>query len=320
MRLDLGHTRPNAVFSALFGAAVFVVFSALLAAGCYNPVIGEGDFLCGPGDSCPVGWRCEPSNKRCHRMLTTDAASMSDRPVQSTDTAPQVDTAPMTCNRGLSCSAGAAAGAVCDPVCQSGCSCDKKCTFTGSQVTCATTPSGAKQANEECNPNNDNCAPGLLCTAENEPACGAHCYRACRVDADCGANARCTDALGDATGTRELSRICSPRIEMCNPVGLQAACANAGPSNRPFPTFACYLLDHTVDESVVCRCAGTIDAGMPCSARGSCKPGLECLAGLGADAALRCRRLCSLAGAGVGCQLGNVCRPIGASTRVGACL
>ncbi|HEY0711015.1 MAG TPA: hypothetical protein VGG33_29700 [Polyangia bacterium] len=287
----------------------------ILVGSCYNPVIGEGDFLCGPGDSCPVGWRCDQADKRCRRALTTDAAATADRPPVS-----QPDTAPMMCMRGLTCSAGATAGAVCDPVCQSGCSCDKKCSFTGAQVACVTTPPGAKQAYEECNPGNDNCAPGLLCTAENETACGAHCYRACRVDADCGPNARCTDALGDATGTRVLSKICSPRIENCNPVGLQAACMNAGPGNRPLPTFGCYMLDHTVDEATVCRCAGTLDAGVACSARGSCKPGLECLAGFGADAATRCRRLCSLTGVGVACQLGNTCRPIGPSTRVGACL
>jgi|GEM_PF-2458623 len=48
----------------------FVVIVMLSLAGCYNPQIGEGKFLCGPANSCPAGFSCASDN-RCYRMAPT---------------------------------------------------------------------------------------------------------------------------------------------------------------------------------------------------------------------------------------------------------
>jgi hypothetical protein len=305
-----------------------IPFAALLAAlavttlglACYNPKVGEGDFLCGSQGACPSGWKCGPDS-RCYRSVTTFDANPPDtvRPDLGSD----LPTAPpdaQICMRGLTCSAGAPAGRTCDLVCQTGCGCADRCTVAGSEVLCRPITAQPTPLSGSCSPDNDTCGPGAICAPEaNFEICGAHCARACRVDADCGRTARCTEGLVDPKDNL-LTRFCGPPIEGCNPVGSGG---NPPPcldqQSRPSPGFACYLLDAGKEDSAVCDCAGSLKLGDPCQSKRQCAPGLECLpAGPVGD--LRCRQLCTLGVAGgLACPVG-VCRALGTSQKIGVCL
>jgi hypothetical protein len=301
--------------SSLFGLLLLLV----AASGCYNPQIGEGAFVCGTQGACPNGWRCGPDN-RCYRSVSAFDANPSDRPAFETrpETAPPpppVD-AGMMCSRGLTCSPGAPSGRICDLVCQTGCGCNDRCTVAGSSVLCRPLTPRPTELHERCSPENDTCGAGAICAPEARfDACGAHCYRACRVDADCGTDSRCTEGLVTPNDT-VLTKFCGPRIETCNPVGARPACNDQG--RRPAPNFGCYLLDAGREDSAVCDCAGTLELNAACQLKRQCAPGLECLpAGPGGD--LRCRQLCNLVLGAAACPSG-VCRALGTSTRIGVCL
>lgn len=314
-------------------APILVMLTLVGGVACYNPTIGEGDFLCGPAGECPQNWTCG-ADQRCHRLAVPSDGAPSD-------TAPPVDrTAPVDlvpdagpppppppppvdaggCNRpGISCSAGAPSNRPCDLVCQTGCPCNARCLLDRSAFVCQPIPQQPLDFFAECNPGNDLCRAGAICAVEQRPdVCRAHCYRACRVDADCGMLSRCSDQLLDGAG-QPLTRICGPRIETCNPVGARPECSNSGAGSRPFPSFGCYLVDASIDEATTCDCAGTFDLGAPCVRRHQCRPGLECLPPLGAQGPLTCRQLCNLNGQGPPCAAG-VCLPIGNGARYGACM
>jgi hypothetical protein len=300
--------------SVALGLAALVVL-----AGCYNPKINEGDFLCGPNGACPAGFKCAPDN-RCYRNVPpSDGGTDLPRDVGGGSDVIAADGG--MCQRGLSCSMGAAPNQ-CDPVCQTGCACDSKCAFVAGKPTCALLPPRPADFYESCIPAADNCRAGAVCAVEARPqACGAHCYRTCREDSDCGGTGRCTEQyLGP--NDEFLTKLCGPKIEPCNPTGAAPECTGASATNHPFPSFACYILDAGRDDAAGCDCAGTIEVGQPCSARHSCRPGAECLPD--AQGTTICRRLCTLEGSGlprVGCLGTNaLCRPIGNSTKYGACL
>jgi hypothetical protein len=323
------------------GDVIRVAALLLALAGCYKPGIGEGDFICGPSGACPSGFKCLGDN-RCYRnSQILDAAGAGGSAGASNtggsagvgntggaagggtsggpDTAPAADGS--ACFRGLTCSAGAPAGQKCDPVCQTGCGCQEKCVVANGAALCVPLPDKPADLYESCQPGMDSCRAGSLCTQENNPACSNHCYRACRADGDCGSNARCTEPYLDRSGAA-LGKVCGPKIDGCNPTGLSPECSNAGPGSRSFPTFGCYILDPGVEDSTGCDCAGPGEIGQMCEGRHSCKPGLECLATPAGD--FRCRRLCTLPGAGlgvVGCPLPTqICKPIGTSLRYGSCM
>ena len=285
-----------------------------LAAACYKPGINEGDFICGPNGACPDGFKCQTDN-RCYRNgLPADGGSSSDAPA---DTGPAMD---MMCFQGVTCSSGPPPGQICDPVCQTGCGCGMKCAAPGVPPLCTALPAKPVDFYDECTgeATGDNCRPGAVCAAETQAACGTHCYRACRGDDDCGPGSRCRDDYYSKAGAVFITKICSPRLEACSPVGPTPECSNPLLRKRPFPTFACYLFDAGKEDAAVCECAGTLDLGQLCPGRHSCKPGLECLLGPAGDQ--RCRRLCTLGGPGpsIDCAVGT-CRALGTSTRYGAC-
>jgi hypothetical protein len=299
-------------------------------ASCYKPAIGEGDFICGPNGACPVGFKCLPDN-RCYRNPSGfDAGATGGVGAGGTmgtggaggaggSTSGPPDAA--ACFAGLSCSAGAPPGQACDPVCQIGCGCQQKCVVANGPPMCVPLPEKPEDIYATCQLGMDSCRAGSLCTGESNPMCGSHCYRACRSDQDCGGVARCSETFVNLAGT-VLSKVCGQKIDGCNPTGLTPECSNAGPGSRPFPLFGCYILEPGRDDATGCDCAGTIEGGQLCEGRHSCKPGLECLEGPGGER--RCRRLCTLAGSGLGavpCALPTqTCRPIGTSERFGACI
>jgi hypothetical protein len=284
-------------------AAVTLGLAALLAVGCYKPEIPEGAFLCGAEKSCPDGFQCVGS--RCFKNKPSGDAG---------------DDAGGSCMRQeLECSASPGPSGACDPVCQSGCACGEKCVNPGAGNQCTPTLMPVQLNYDSCNPATDRCRPGSVCLPEFQDRCGAHCYRFCRVDTDCGMNARCTGEAQDPAGN-PLYRVCSAKIEPCNPTGVAPACGPGAGADRLAPAFGCYILSHMHPDETVCECAGLLPEGAPCEREYQCVPGLECLK-VGGET--RCRKLCTLEGGGVlppvVCPLGQRCMPFMNARKYGFC-
>jgi hypothetical protein len=160
---------------------------------------------------------------------------------------------------------------------------------------------------DECSPEADTCRAGAICLAETIPAaCKAHCYRYCRTDQDCGNEARCTGDIQLGTAMASY-KVCSPKIEPCNPTG-PARCGM--PAARPFPAFGCYILSSKYPDLAVCECAGSKNEGDACQFEHDCKPGFECVK-VGMEGP-RCRPLCTIGATGMlagGCRPNQTCMP-----------
>lgn len=190
----------------------------------------------------------------------------------------------------------------CDPVCQTGCGPNQRCTMGTSGPACVALPSAPNCVNAACGAA-DTCARGTICLGELQAACGAHCYRFCRDDDDCLPNARCTVGAGEGSAAFTA---CSPPIESCNPVSPGARCAQ-----KPAGTFGCYILSLAHPDLAVCDCAGTLVPGQACGGEHQCIPGSECINGV-------CRRLCDMSGV-INCVGGTTCQQIPGSTKYGFC-
>jgi hypothetical protein len=195
---------------------------------------------------------------------------------------------------------------MCDPVCQVGCGCRQRCVLAGGTPTCLSPADDPLERGARCQTSADACRPGDICLAEAEPACGAHCYRLCRRDADCAAGATCSIEIQFGAST-PAARACSPPAEACDPTG-EARCSRAG---RPLPTFGCYVMSAEAPDSAVCDCAGTARLGEACQFEHECVPGLECVRVAGIST---CRRVCRMGAAG-GCPAGMACAPLGTTDR-----
>ena len=173
------------MFDSAIGLAGLCLF-----VGCYTTNnIKNGGLLCGPNDACPDGFRClqdAPAGKHCWRNGTgPDAAGgtggssdtvggKQDGAVIKSDAAnPSVCPAPFGPFPG--CQAGAAIGvSTCDPVCQSGCACDRRCvlnTDTYASFFCEATaaaPTTFIAVQGICNgASSANCAPGSVCISDD---------------------------------------------------------------------------------------------------------------------------------------------------------
>ncbi|HXU82419.1 MAG TPA: hypothetical protein VN914_13545 [Polyangia bacterium] len=263
----------------------------LLVATCYKPDIIEGGLRCSPSFECPEGFKCNSADALCYRTGTIP-------PVGGTGGTPTGGSSGSGGAGGM-CTAGTQpygpfagctppGGMGCDVVCQSGCACNERCKLVGGNATCAAEGPTFIQHLDSCEPKDDKCRPGTICLQESpdHPACGAHCYRHCRTDADC-TNAKCTIEVqfGNSATT---NKVCSPPMDACNPFG-PARCSPS--SNRPYPTFACYVMSSSYPDIPICDCAGTTPAGSPCTYEHECEPGAECVL-LGSVRA--CRKVCKV--------------------------
>jgi hypothetical protein len=206
----------------------------------------------------------------------------------------------------------------CDPVCQARCGCGERCTLEGGAAVCRNQAGPFQALGQTCDPKADVCRPGTICLQESldHPACGAHCYRHCRADADCAGGAKCAIEVQFGVSTT-TSRVCTAPAEGCDPYGA-ARCLNVG--QRPYPTFGCYLMSSDQTNLTICDCAGTVAIGMACTYQHQCVPGAECV--LDGNARL-CRKVCSVELV-VGpnpapCALNQVCTPFPGSTKYGYC-
>jgi hypothetical protein len=167
-------------------------------------------------------------------------------------------------------------GGLCDPYCQTGCECPKKCSVnTAGAATCNAIAGGQQrtllqpcQVQEAGTANQiDQCAPGLVCLADS---CGSgggtgRCYQFCRNDGEC-TNAPCSVALGGGF------KVCDVPYDDCVPLPSSANTGCMGAA------LGCYL--STSDPSkTICDCEFPPGRGQMdlCTYSRECHVGLVCV-------------------------------------------
>jgi hypothetical protein len=303
------------------GALLLALAILLGAAGCYRPSLKDGGLACSKTSLlCPEGYSCIDGH--CYRGdaavdRTPDAPS--DRmggggaDGATTDGAPDGDAnacqprqAPAGCTP--------QAGLVCDPVCQTGCCTNQKCTAVnrgdGDSSTAAldcARGSWLRDVGETCDVanagtelRNDNCLPGMLCVAGDAEKI---CMKLCRNDGDCTGGARCESRQIERSG-KYLASVCGLPTAACNPADLVAT--TGCPAG-----LTCYLLRTSTGDRTVCDISsGDGGNGMSCTFPYDCLPGWTCpQVGPGAG---RCQPVCSHDGtAPAGCPIGLTCQTTG---------
>jgi hypothetical protein len=306
-----------------------MLLSVALGGGCYSTSkIKNGGLLCGTGDSCPDGFVCLHDTQvgqlgHCWRKGTGPADAGPGPDATASDAAGGACTlANATAPYGpfANCTSQQYPKSSCDPVCQSGCPCQRRCVLDNSSYDSflceGSTPSSSFIPDlGSCNdPNSTRCSPGSLCVADN--VCPYLCYKTCRADSDCASTSRCTaNTIVDKAGSSmDNLGLCSPPIEECNPMGT-AACAT------PRSGFACVFLagmtgSKASGDSTVCDCATLHDkkVGSHCQTLpDDCVPGAVCVDGT-------CRAICSKISVGSPCSgTGGVCNAIYGSSQYGYC-
>jgi hypothetical protein len=237
----------------------------LAAAGCYKPNLRDPPFVCAEaGKRCPDGFTCDPTDNLCHRGASQsgDGSSMCTEPTVA-----------------RLCDDQPASGQMCNPACQIGCDCGRRCNVGSNGQTFCTTV-GTKTVGQLCAVANDDCAPGLICLQE---ACGnllGRCYRHCDSDAQCG-----TQFCQFPIPGTSVFRACDQPAQSCNPV------ENTG---CPSPALNCYL---TSANETRCDCPSGLNhaLGDTCQFYNDCMPGLICISNVGGLAGPHCHTACDTA-------------------------
>jgi hypothetical protein len=272
---------------------VLLFLGSALLATCYNPQIVSGGLKCSPSFECPDGFKCNSADGLCYTEgqpaptggtggmagmggggAGGDVGGMCMTPTPPYG--PFAGCTPVAQDQG------------CDPVCQAGCACNERCKLDGPVTACRAETQPFIQQYETCNPMADRCRPGTICLQESvdHPSCESHCYKHCRTDADC-PMAKCTIEVQFGANATKY-KVCSPPSDGCSPFG-PARCSAA--ANRPYPTFACYVMSSSYPDIPICDCAGTTPIGQSCKYEHECEPGGECVL-LGS--VRLCRRVCKV--------------------------
>ena len=269
------------------GPRLVVMFLSLplLSPACYNPGIKDGGLLCAEaGKSCPDGFKCNLADGHCYAVLTCSVPAVT--PI---------------------CADAPKAGAMCNPTCQTGCTCGR-CNVSGAAAAC-TTSIGTVALGQICTLGKDNCQAGYVCLLEST-TCGnnvGRCYQHCTTNAQCGTGGRtCEIPILDASDRDTGYKTCSLQAQPCNPVTTTMAsngCPNVG--------LGCYL---STSGATFCDCpsrATPAILGGVCEAYNDCAIGLVCTTSTSSVGA-HCRQGCTPAGGG-GCSNGLRCIPVGAT-------
>ena len=258
------------------GAAV--VFAALLgalagASGCYNPHVVSGQLQCASiSPQCPDGFSC--ASGYC---VSNSAAGQGGAGGAGAGGAGGT-----TCANPIQplCTS-AAAPAVCDPVCQTGCPCGQRCVVTTGGTKCVAPAAEALTVGMVCRPEADACAPGLTCLKE---ACGTdlgRCYRFCDPNQPmCGAGV-CGTPVRLPDNSDSGQRVCDLGNQQCDPFS-GTGCVD--------PALFCYALL----PNQTCDCPTGVNAqeGDKCTYYNDCAVGLACVGTTTGD---HCVKLCQAA-------------------------
>lgn len=200
----------------------------------------------------------------------------------------------------------------CDPLAQTGCAADEKCTYTRFSAQPLCWPNGIVPVHGDCSVDpsgKDDCERGSMCTAtalaDSDPNAAvphAVCRAYCADDAGCVASGseslRC-----EIVATNRRAGLC---VNVCTP--LSADCA-------PLGTCAGKRLD--IDgrtEFMVCHFAGAGTAGSMCAIEDECGPDLICEGTVPFKTTGTCKQLCDRTHA---CVSGTSCST--ADLEVGQC-
>jgi hypothetical protein len=310
---------------------VVAISSLLAVVGCFNTNgIQNGGLVCGSNGECPDGFVCiSPTEGRyghCWRKGTDPDAGGGS---------PDTFSSGADSGAGAICSLANAKepfgpfakcsdsatneNSTCDPVCQSGCPCDRRCvlndTFSAFVCEATSVPSGTDfiRPADICSETNSKlCGPGTVCISDS--VCPWTCTKLCRQHMDCPSNSRCT-VLGMVDLKSQPIQdilLCSPPIEVCNPTGT-ATCGTLR-SNLNC-VFLAGLTGEKDSDATICDCVTLHDkrVGSKCSELpDDCQPGAVCIEG-------NCRPICSKISAGSACPGSSTCTSIYGSSQYGYC-
>ena len=307
------------------------MLAALILVGtgaCYRPSLTDGGLVCATTSPfCPEGYSCHQG--RCYKGAAdagldgTVQDAPSDRdggggaggstirpdgasPGDGSTCVPRQAITGCTPQLGLSC----------DPVCQTGCCTDEKCTAenlgaaAGSNTAALGCSRGSwlRNLGETCDVTNagtalrtDNCLPGLLCVAGDTDKI---CMKLCRGDADCPTGVTCESRQIERPGAF-LAMVCGLPTATCDPAS--GVVATGCPAGR-----TCYLIRTSSGDRTVCDISsGEGTNAASCTAPFDCLPGWTCpSAGPGAA---RCRPVCThdALSSSAGCPIGLTCQTTG---------
>jgi hypothetical protein len=239
--------------------------AALASTGCYKPNIPDGKLLCGPASACPDDYACVEGHCWRGGVVSGDAGNTDDGSPGDLDCTPLPE-----------CSA--TETAACAPACQTSCTCQEKCTISGSGVAICQKVAGGRKPRETCTVKNygsptqsDDCVPGSVCIRPDPTDGRGWCFAFCGSDAACD-NARCVSRpIGPATAGSPMAKVCDVPFVECDPFTF-AGCT----TERPY----CYLTPpdpSTGASRTVCEyLSGLGQIGEACSASRDCIPRYVC--------------------------------------------
>jgi hypothetical protein len=217
------------------------------------------------------------------------------------------------------CTAQPTGGAPCDPVCQTGTTCDwcsEKCSIAG-DGTVACLSIGTRETESLCTRSSpdsplqhDDCVAGDVCL----PIVGSqgdYCFRHCGSNLDCPGGVRCAERPLTTTGRTAM--VCDPHYTGCDPSAPGGGCCDPTTGSGCTDGRFCYLVakDPVTQESrTVCEYTTGINTRSECSLASDCADGYSCHPSLRA-----CRQVCDLSHPA--CLVGT-CTPNG--NQYGFCL
>jgi hypothetical protein len=208
-----GRWRAGAARPAQRSGRGWLAWVLVATGACYAPHIVPNGLKCAASpNACPDGFTCVAG-------VCAGAGGAGGRGGQGA-AGNQGGMSGMSGNGGASCPnaitplcSGDSSQLPCDPVCQTGCPCGMRCAAVvaagaggagGASSQCVVPAAVAPQEGEVCDPTNDVCAPGFVCSRE---PCGGpnfgRCYRLCR-------DIQPTPASGP-TSTCSLAATCNSR-------------------------------------------------------------------------------------------------------------
>jgi hypothetical protein len=206
--------------------------------GCYKPSVVDGKLECGAASACPDDFSCVSGHCWRGGMVSPDGGSE--------DTGLPVDMSgpDLVCGGPVPECTPSSTG-VCDPVCQTGCACPEKCSYS-SKGELACVPLAPQNARTEpCDvfsygapEQSDNCIAGDVCLYPGgRGTTNGFCFALCSSDVNCPGSRCVTRPVApppDGTSTPPpVASVCDTPFEPCDPF------TNAGCTDPDRPK--CYL-------------------------------------------------------------------------------